>query len=984
MATGPTSNPIGSEDPRDLVFNAGNLDRALHGSPEENWVDRLGNSRVPLSAITVSAQEAVEQAQTAADTAQEAAQIAQQVLAGGYQKSLSSGEIPRLTDGRTLYRFRDKVAKIKREELPDRLRIALLGSSSHEYTPIPQSLFNTIFSEFERGGEGWIGVRSSYPESVPPDDTVMVRSGWAEWDAGSQNGAVSPYPLGPDGQCMYSSTTSSTCTLTGKFTDATIYYGEVLGSFRYRVDGGAWVSVSQGSGFTIGKAEITGLSYSLHSIELDTTGNTGTAVICGFRLWRSDLPYSAEVFRMGNAGLKNIDLPSILPWIDGGAAEDFIPDLILFVLGSNDARNATSSVESFKSNVAAYLAAWKSLAPNAGVILIGPVPNGSTIDVIPLIEYVAAAYNLAIANEFDFFNMNASFGPYAAGSAFGLYADFLHLNNLGADVYVRQLLDGFNLLESEKKPQIENPDFVKFGGIQPTLYQKVEPSVLDHGGKDFIEILGLSDSAKDTLNERTGELIHTISTTKGLSVDYLRRVLEGGLMIKGDASGAIQSLMIDLISGDTGGIGLNGQNHSVNHHRDGVDVVVGALNRLTEGALFRKSDGALIGQIAPDYYTGQPVYLGIDQGPVGRDSSKIPEIKPVGAPYSSRLINLCPGMYCLPSGRIFVAYGSDYQVQHEAITNYVTIRISDDEGDTWSDLSYVVQDSTVARLIQPHFVYDQNSDVLFILLFTDNNGGSTDCQGSWVFPIFNPSGKSPRFGTPWRMLNVGEPSYPSQIDGRQVVIGELITSRSADIAQYRGNILYEVDYLKRTIDKIGQLPLSPSTDWPESSIEQLRDGSLMAVVRTATDSQMVSYNTSRNPSQENWTPWEPMAEMIGASTSSRACLKTSPQGNLLFCYNNSTSRRNMKLALLSVDGKSVIKSVTIDPMILSGDGVNTITTTYPSISFDPYGNILIAFDLGRVTYGQIWLAIVDEQDFITNGPSATVTHKVVDAAFPLP
>lgn len=92
----------------------------------------------------------------------------------------------------------------------------------------------------------------------------------------------------------------------------------------------------------------------------------------------------------------------------------------------------------------------------------------------------------------------------------------------------------------------------------------------------------------------------------------------------------------------------------------------------------------------------------------------------------------------------------------------------------------------------------------------------------------------------------------------------------------------------------------------------------------------------------------------------------------------------MKLALLAKDGKSLLKSVVVDPSILSSDGVNTITTTYPSITFDPYGNILIAMDLGRGTYGQIWMAVVNEQDFVANGSAAVVTHKLVDAAFPLP
>lgn len=57
MATTPTSNPIPSESPRDLKFNAGKIDEFVN-SPEEAFSDRFGKARMTIAGIEAEAAQA--------------------------------------------------------------------------------------------------------------------------------------------------------------------------------------------------------------------------------------------------------------------------------------------------------------------------------------------------------------------------------------------------------------------------------------------------------------------------------------------------------------------------------------------------------------------------------------------------------------------------------------------------------------------------------------------------------------------------------------------------------------------------------------------------------------------------------------------------------------------------------------------------------------------------------------------------------------
>lgn len=966
-----TGNPIGSTDPRDLIDNAETLDFLVNSETPATATARLGRLNKNWALIEQEAQleitaatEAADQAQAFAEAAQLSAEAAQDaaesIIDGGYQKALSSGDIPRYTDGRTLYRYREKMAMLEVGQ-QSLVRVALIGSSTHENTPVPQAFFDTYFNKFSKRGQGWVGIKSVNDSAAPPDDVQMTRSGWEEWDAGGQNGGVSPYPLGPDGQCMYTSLSSSSIELRGSFTDATIYCGGVAGAFRYRVDGGAWVTVNQVADGLLGKVTITGLVFAYHLIEIDTSPNTGVVNICGFRLQDNRDTSGVELFRMGNGGLDNTELSSVIPWI-GGAAADFPPDIIIFTLGTDDARNSSSSIDGFKLNVAAYLAKWKELSPNAGIICVGPFKNGSTIDVIPLEEYVNAMYLVALEGGYEFINMYDSFAEYAVGNEIGLYSDALRLSDLGARVYVDQIETAFGLLDSEKHSW---PDM----GVEHISNPTNKPAIIDlRGGRS---IVSFDNEGVVAFSQEDGQSAIEIDGSSGaININY--NLKTKNQIITGITEGVARN---HIITAQKEGFSIGNYDQLIGFDDIGLKLVVSGLNA-GPTYLYRKNGGLLAVDIEKESHDGKPDYIGEDYF---RPRGVYKGIKPVSSYINKgvRLINFAPGIICLPTGRWWCGYGGDHAFQSEKSTNYLILKYSDDQGESWVEFGNVDMTASAIRAIQPHFYHNPLNDVLDVFIFCDGSGLNPDPKQSWSQPILNPSGDKPFFGRPWLVTPYGVPSFPFFVDGRLHIMGEVSSTWYSDPNVY-GSTIFELDTVRRTADKVGKLPDTQyTTAWPENSIIQLADGSFMASQRSNSDGYKFCYGEDL----QTWGEWGSGPTGLGDTTSSRVCMAVSPNGNRMIAYNNSTSRRNMVLGLLSNDGAEITSKLVIDPEIIAAGSSLTITTTYPSISFNWDGKIVIAFDFGRVTYGQIWLAVVDEDDFLANGESASVDWVVVDKAF---
>lgn len=346
----------------------------------------------------------------------------------------ASSVLPAATDGRTLHAWRSRLAKLKRAG-QGQAKLLITGDSWTEYVSIPQQLSNLLHAQFGKAGEGWISVNGTYMLN----GVTLVKSGWSLFDAST--GAVPTYGTGVDG--MYVTTAGVAATLAvGNLICANfdIYYRQHGGTFRWRVDGGAWTSVVADNTGALGKVSIAGLSNAAHAIEIDAAANAGTVVLCGFRA-STPAAVGVEVLKAGNAGLDGEQLARFTSFI-GPIAQDFAPDVVVVALSTNDYRRASSTVEKYIAALDLLVSQYRGVAPDCAFIFIAPADSNG-VAVRPLTNYRDALYDFCISRGHEFYNMHDEWGSFSRMNALGMWVDDLHLNDNGAYALASRLSSKF-------------------------------------------------------------------------------------------------------------------------------------------------------------------------------------------------------------------------------------------------------------------------------------------------------------------------------------------------------------------------------------------------------------------------------------------------------------------------------------------------------------------------------------------------------------
>lgn len=346
----------------------------------------------------------------------------------------ASSVLPTATDGRTLHAWRSRLAKVKRAG-QGQAKLLITGDSWTEYVAIPQQLSSLLHAQFGKAGEGWISVNGTYMLN----GVTLAKSGWSLFDAST--GAVPVYGTGVDG--MYVTTAGVAATLTvGNLTctNFDIYYRQHGGTFRWRVDGGAWTSVVADNTGALGKVSIAGLSTATHAIEIDTAANAGTVVLCGFRA-STPAAVGVEILKAGNAGLDGEQLARFTSFI-GPIAQDFAPDVVVVALSTNDYRRASSTVEKYIAALELLVSQYRGIAPDCAFIFIAPADSNG-VAVRPLTSYRDALYAFCISHGHEFYNMYDEWGSFNRMNALGMWVDDLHLNDNGAYALASRLSSKF-------------------------------------------------------------------------------------------------------------------------------------------------------------------------------------------------------------------------------------------------------------------------------------------------------------------------------------------------------------------------------------------------------------------------------------------------------------------------------------------------------------------------------------------------------------
>jgi acyl-CoA thioesterase I len=176
-------------------------------------------------------------------------------------------------------------------------------------------------------------------------------------------------------------------------------------------------SITERSGYTEKLASMLGSNYSVGNF-----GVSGTTVTL-----ESETPYMMESkFR---------------------SAESFQPEIVVIMLGTNDAREDYSKYqESFEEEYSELISSFQHLSSKPGIVLVRSPPifnnnlflNGTTLSdsVIPHIDHVANNLNLPVVDVYD------AFGDHSEYTA-----DGVHPTNEGADIIASEVYNSIRAME---------------------------------------------------------------------------------------------------------------------------------------------------------------------------------------------------------------------------------------------------------------------------------------------------------------------------------------------------------------------------------------------------------------------------------------------------------------------------------------------------------------------------------------------------------
>ncbi|MGH2343516.1 SGNH/GDSL hydrolase family protein [Segnochrobactraceae bacterium EtOH-i3] len=324
--------------------------------------------------------------------------------------------------GLTLSRLRSRIAALRAGSGVTRLRVLLVGDSWVRLPPLRRAFRDVLTASFPLIGEGFLSANPSYDLI---SGATCAASGWEVLDGTAVD---MPYGLTPDGQMIHASGTAATVTWSARCTRFTIYTRQHAGRWRYRVDGGAWVTVDEDDDGTLRRTTISGLGDAVHVIEIDTAGNGGVVAIAGYFAARDGVS-GIELSRFGDGGVMAYRMRDYFG-AQAAVLSDEPPDLVLTVLGTNDARSSVSTPAVYADYMAQLVAAARAVTPGASIIHIVP-PQGDYEPITPLSDYATSLIAAGLQTE------HVNLGDYypetfTLGNELGLWADTVHPSNAGS------------------------------------------------------------------------------------------------------------------------------------------------------------------------------------------------------------------------------------------------------------------------------------------------------------------------------------------------------------------------------------------------------------------------------------------------------------------------------------------------------------------------------------------------------------------------
>lgn len=336
------------------------------------------------------------------------------------------------TTGKTLWLYKAKRALLNCG-MTTKLKVMFYGDSWSDLATIPNKMGELLGKDYPKAGYGWISALMIQMK----DGVTATRPGFSLYDA-SNTPLVAEYGCAFDGASITTLLSTATVKISNLVaTQIVIYYRGGPGTFRYRVDGGAWTVAPNGTLGVHEKIVIDGLPDAAHVLDIDTVGNTSNVTLYGFYATRAVSGY--EILKCGRGGLRGGYALKYMDAVPQYAA-DLEADLLIINLGTNDYRSGDS--EGYVNGLTTMIAKHREGRPDIGIIIVCP-PDSNGVAAVPLTLIREKGYQVSKDCKCEFADVHSIFPKFTKSNALKLWDDDLHVSNPGSDMYCHYIYNDF-------------------------------------------------------------------------------------------------------------------------------------------------------------------------------------------------------------------------------------------------------------------------------------------------------------------------------------------------------------------------------------------------------------------------------------------------------------------------------------------------------------------------------------------------------------
>lgn len=316
--------------------------------------------------------------------------------------------------------------------------VAVIGDSWVQNDLITGPLRSMLTTAYGNAGTGWVSAvaYSGGAGASPPSGFTLTKAGtWTESDAAAGSRGVDIQHA----NSVDDSAPVGSMQLIGTMTDVYIHYLKQAngGSFRWRVDGGSWTTVTTANATNLHATEaVTGLSNASHTLDVEVV----TASVAGVTLMGFDTRIGTDgvrLHKLGNGGATAGDYAAVDATIWQAGLTALAPNLCIIVLGTND-DSGNVVPNTFNTNISTIISRIRTAMPLCDILLLTPGPNGLASGTYSTDYYVNVLRSRAVADSLACYDLYLALGNYTDGNSRGLWANTSHLDADGG----QQAADG--------------------------------------------------------------------------------------------------------------------------------------------------------------------------------------------------------------------------------------------------------------------------------------------------------------------------------------------------------------------------------------------------------------------------------------------------------------------------------------------------------------------------------------------------------------